>query len=59
MSYVDPVKQFRRMETQALSQMEAQVDVPAISFSWKSSPLDTSHADFAVMGGEVNGRYYK
>ena len=46
------------MGMRALSQLEAQVDVPAISFSWKSVALETSRADIAVMGGEVNGRYY-
>jgi hypothetical protein len=36
----------------------ASVDVPSLGFSWKSDPLTTSHADFAVIGEEVNGGYY-
>jgi hypothetical protein len=39
-------------------QMEAQIEVPAIGFSWKSDTLSTSKCDFAVMREEVNGRYY-
>jgi hypothetical protein len=38
--------------------MEAQVDVPSTGFSWKSHPIATSKADFAIMGDGVNGRYY-
>ncbi|MGA9565092.1 MAG: hypothetical protein WBS19_06175 [Candidatus Korobacteraceae bacterium] len=56
--YVDAAKQFRFTGTRASCQMEAQVEVPSIGFSWKSDPLDTSHADIAVMGEEVNGRYF-
>lgn len=57
-TYVDPAKQFRFTGTRGTCQMEAQVEVPSIGFSWKSDPLETSHADVAVMGDEVNGRYY-
>jgi hypothetical protein len=32
--------------------------VPSIGFSWRSDPLSTSKSDFAIMGEEVNGRYY-
>jgi hypothetical protein len=39
--------------------MEAQVEVPSIGFLWKSDSIDTSRADFAVIGEEVNGRYYE
>jgi hypothetical protein len=39
-------------------QLEAEVEVPSIGFSWKSGPLNTSKADFAIIGEEVNGRYY-
>jgi len=56
--YEDVSKHFRFTGTRAICQMEAQVDVPSIGFSWKSDPLDTSKCDFAVMGEEVNGRYY-
>jgi len=38
--------------------LEAQVEVPSIGFSWKSDPLNTSKADVAIIGEEVNGRYY-
>jgi hypothetical protein len=57
--YNDPAKQFRFTGSRASCQLEAQVEVPSIGFSWKSDPLEKSHADFAVMGDEVNGRYYK
>lgn len=57
-SYVDAAKQFKFTGSIASCQMEAEVEVPSIGFSWKSDPLETSHAEFAVMGEEVNGRYY-
>jgi len=57
--YDDPAKQFRFTGTKATCQMEAQVEVPSIGFAWKSDPLETSHADIAILGEEVNGRYYK
>jgi hypothetical protein len=56
--YEDASKHFRFTGTRAICQMEVQVDVPSIGFSWKSDPLDTSKCDFAIMGEEVNGRYY-
>jgi len=56
--YEDPSKHFRFIGTRASCQLEAQVEVPAIGFSWKSDPLASSKCDFAVMGEEVNGRYY-
>ena len=57
-TYQDPSRQFRFTGTRATCQLEAQVQVPSIGYSWKSDPLETSHADFAVMGQEANGRYY-
>lgn len=57
-AYDDAAKQFRFKGTRASCQMEAQVEVPSIGFSWKSDALEKSRADFAVMGEEVNGRYY-
>ena len=33
--------------------------VPSIDFTFKTDPLDTSKCDFAVMGTEVNGKYYE
>lgn len=57
--YENASQQFRFTGTRAQCRMEAQVEVPSIGFSWKSDPIDTSRADFAVMGEEVNGRYYE
>ena len=54
----DASKQFRFEGTRALCQMEAAIEVPSIGFSWKTDPLETSKCDFAIMGDEVNGRYY-
>jgi hypothetical protein len=56
--YEDTTKHFRFTGTRATCQMEAQVEVPSIGFSWKSDPLDTSKSAFAIMGEEVNGRYF-
>lgn len=56
--YEDASKHFRFTGTRASCQLEAQVEVPSIGFSWKSDPLSTSKSDFAIMGEEVNGRYY-
>ncbi len=56
--YEDSAKHFRFTGTRAICQLEAEVTVPAIGFSWKSDPLNTSKCDIAVMGDEVNGRYY-
>ncbi len=58
MKYEDASRHLRFMGTRATCQLEAQVEVPAIGFSWKSDPLNTSKADFAIIGEEVNGRYY-
>ena len=57
--YENASRQFRFTGTRAKCQLEAQVEVPSIGFSWKSDAIETSHADFAVMGEEVNGRYYE
>jgi hypothetical protein len=56
--YDDPCRHFRFTGTRATCQLEAQIEVPSIGFSWKSDPLSTSKADFAIMGESVNGRYY-
>jgi hypothetical protein len=40
------------------TQLEARIEVPSIGYFWKSDALETSHADFAVIGEEMNGRYY-
>jgi hypothetical protein len=56
--YDDTAKHFRFTGTRATCQMQAVVEVPSIGFSWKSDPLNTSKCDFAIIGEEVNGRYY-
>ena len=56
--YDDPQKQFRVKGYRAIAQLEAHVEAPSIGFSWKSDPLSASHANFAIIGDEVNGRYY-
>ncbi len=56
--YDDPQKQFRVEGYRATAQLEAQVKVPSIDFSWKSDSLSTSQAHFAIIGDEANGRYH-
>jgi len=58
-AYDDASRQFRFTGFRAFCQLEAQVEVPSIGFSWKSDPLEKSQAAFAIVGEEVNGRYYK
>jgi hypothetical protein len=54
----DPAKLFRFTGNNASVQMEAQVEVPDIGFSYKTDPLQSSQCKFALMGEEVNGKYY-
>ncbi len=56
--YENASEQFRFRGTRAECQLEAQVEAPSIGYSWKSDALETSRADFAVIGEEMNGRYY-
>ena len=56
--YEDPMRQYRFEGFKAAAQREAVVRVPSIAFTFKTDPLDTSRCDFAVMGAEVNGKYY-
>ena len=56
--YEDSSKHFRFTGKKASCQMEAEIEVPSIGFSWKSDPLYTSKCDVAVIGDEVNGRYF-
>lgn len=56
--YDDAARQFRFDGRRTICQMEAQVEVPSLGFSWKSDPLASSSAAFAIMGNEANGRYY-
>jgi hypothetical protein len=51
-------KHFRFEGFRAIAQAEAKVSVPSLDFSWKSDPLAISRADFAVIGTEVNGKYF-
>jgi hypothetical protein len=57
--YDDASRQFRFTGFRASCRLEAQVEVPSIGFAWKSDPLEKSQAAFAIVGEEVNGRYYK
>jgi len=54
----DPAKQFRFRGWKAKSELEARVEVPSIGFTWSSDPIETSHANFAIIGEEANGKYY-
>jgi hypothetical protein len=56
--YEDPQKHFKFTGHKALAQAAAEVAVPSIGFSWQSDPIETSRAAFAIIGTEVNGRYY-
>jgi hypothetical protein len=52
------MRQYRFEGFKAVAELEAEVRVPSIDFTFKTDRLETSRADFAVMGTEVNGRYY-
>lgn len=57
-TYNDPAKLFRFTGWLATARMEARVEVPSAGFSWKSDPLERSSSTFAIIGNEVNGKYY-
>ena len=57
--YENRSQQFRFTGTRAECQLQAEVHVPSAGFSWKSDPIETSRAGFAVVGEEVNGCYYQ
>jgi hypothetical protein len=57
--YDDPSRQYRFEGRKASAQLEATIRVPSIAFVFKTDPLETSKSDFAVMGDEVNGKYYE
>jgi hypothetical protein len=57
--YEDPLRQYRFEGFKANAQLEATLRVPSIDFTFKTDPLETSKCDFAVMGAEVNGKYYE
>ncbi len=58
-TYEDPALYYRFRGFKAQAQLEASVRVPSIDFAWKSDPLESSSCNFAVMGEEVNGKYYE
>jgi len=57
--YEDRMKQYRFEGFKAAAQLEATVRVPSIDFVFKTDPPETSTCDIAVMGLEVNGKYYE
>jgi hypothetical protein len=57
--YEDPTRQYRFEGFRAAAQLEATIRVPSTDFTFKTDPLETSRSDFAVMGDEVNGKYYE
>ena len=57
--YEDKLKHFRFEGFHAQAQVEASVEVPTLKFAWRSDPLSTSKAAFAIIGSEVNGKYYQ
>lgn len=57
--YEDATRQYRFQGFKAIAKLEASVRVPSINFTFKTDPLESSKSDFAVMGEEVNGRYYE
>lgn len=57
--YENAAQQYRFEGFKANAQLEATIRVPSIDFTFKTNPLETSECDFAVMGEEVNGRYYE
>jgi hypothetical protein len=57
--YEDPMRQYRFQGFKATAQLQAAVRVPSIEFTFKTDPLEASTCDFAVMGTEVNGKYYE
>jgi hypothetical protein len=54
----DKQMHFRFDGYRATAHAEASVEVPSLNFSWKSDPITTSRAAFAIIGSEVNGKYY-
>jgi hypothetical protein len=57
--YEDAARQYRFEGFKASAQLEAAIRVPSIDFVFKTDPLEASKCDFAVMGSEVNGKYYE
>jgi len=57
--YEEATRQYRFEGFKASAQLEATMRVPSIDFTFKTDPLESSKSDFAVMGTEVNGKYYE
>jgi hypothetical protein len=57
--YEDAMRQYRFTGFKAIAKLEARVRVPSLDFAFSTDPLDTSKCDFAVMGDEMNGKYYE
>ncbi len=57
--YEDPTRQYRFEGFKAIAQLEASVRVPSLDFTFKTDALEESSSEFAVMGTEVNGKYYQ
>jgi hypothetical protein len=57
--YEDQARQYRFEGFIASAQLEASFRVPSTGFTFKTDPLEASTRDFAVMGTEVNGKYYE
>ena len=58
-TYEDKAKLFRVTAFLAVCRMEARVVVPSIGFIWRGDPIDRCPpAAFAVIGSEINGKYY-
>lgn len=57
--YEDASRQYRFEGFKATAQLEATIRVPSIDFVFKTDELETSSCDFAMMGDEVNGKYYE
>jgi hypothetical protein len=56
--FEDKMKHFKVDGYRAVAQLEASVKVPSLGFAWNSDAIETSSAGFALIGTEVNGRYY-
>jgi hypothetical protein len=57
--YEDPTRQYRFEGFKAGAQLEATIRVPSIDFTFRTDPLENSKCDSALMGEEVNGKYYE
>jgi len=57
-TFTNTAKHFRLNAAPATAQLEATIVVPATGFTWHSDPLETSKADFAIIGNEANGFFF-